>query len=231
MITRTVLIIEDEQNFVQTLEFALRNVPEHRYVVRHALSAEEGLEIIASGASFDVILLDYYLPGRNGGEFLQNVRERGIDTPVICISVSQDYKIVQGLLQAGADNYVSKEELNNSLALEKTISAVIEKRQYERRIADLEIGSHRMDAIMTIIRTVQHELNNPMAITQLALSRLGEPERLSPDEYRRTIDQVQEGINRMSSILRLLPEFREEMFNEKLHGLKIYSIPTKPPSP
>ncbi|MEX0736042.1 MAG: response regulator [Bacteroidota bacterium] len=231
MTIRTVLIIEDEANFVQTLEYALRNAPEHRYAVQHAPSAEEGAEIVAHGGRFDVILLDYYLPGRNGGEFLKTLRESGNETPVICISVSQDYKIVQQLLQSGADDYVAKEELNNTLALEKTISAVIEKKLYERRIAELEIGSHRMDAILTIVRTVQHELNNPMAISQLALSRLAEPERLSREEYRRAFDQVQEGIDRMASVLRLLPEVREEVFNEKLHGLKIYSMPAKPPSP
>lgn len=231
MITRSVLIVEDEQNFIQTLEYALRNSPEHRYNMRHAQSAEEGLEIIGNGARFDVILLDYYLPGRNGGDFLKTIREAGDETPVICISVSQDYKIVQELMQSGADNYVAKEELNNSLALEKTISAVIEKRRYEKRIAELEIGSHRMDAIITIVRTVQHELNNPMAISQLALSRLADPGKLSQEEYRRAFDQVQEGIDRMAAILRLLPEFREELFNEKLQGLKIYSLPTKSPSP
>ena len=121
--------------------------------------------------------------------------------------------------------------MNNSLALEKTISAVIEKRRYEKRIAELEIGSHRMDAIMTIVRTVQHELNNPMAISQLALSCLADPGKLSQEEYRRAFDQVQEGIDRMAAILRLLPEFREELFNEKLQGLKIYSLPTKSTSP
>jgi DNA-binding NarL/FixJ family response regulator len=231
MTIRSVLIIEDEASFVQTLEYALRNTPEHRYAVQHAPSAEKGAEIIARGERFDVILLDYYLPGRNGGEFLKTLRESGNETPVICISVSQDYKIVQQLLQSGADDYVSKEELNNTLGMEKTISAAIEKKLYERRIAELEVGSHRMDAILTIVRTVQHELNNPMAISQLALSRLAEPERLSREEYRRAFNQVQEGIDRMASVLRLLPEVRGEVFNEKLHGLKIYSLPTKPPSP
>ena len=109
MITRSVLIVEDEQNFIQTLEYALRNSSEHRYDMRHAQSAEEGLEIIGNGAHFDVILLDYYLPGRNGGDFLKTIREAGDETPVICISVSQDYKIVQELMQSGADNYVAKE--------------------------------------------------------------------------------------------------------------------------
>ncbi len=87
-----------------------------------------------------------------------------------------------------------------------------------------------MDAIMTIVRTVQHELNNPMAIAQLALARLLDPDRLSKEEYKRAIDQIQKGIDRMAAVLRLLPEFREEIFNERLQELKIYSLSTKLPA-
>jgi CheY-like chemotaxis protein len=74
-----------------------------------------------------VILLDFYLPGKNGAEFLQLIRTKGIEWPVICISVSQDYRIVQEFLRCEADDYIAKEQLNNGYAIEKVISAVLDK--------------------------------------------------------------------------------------------------------
>ncbi|MEX0737096.1 MAG: histidine kinase dimerization/phospho-acceptor domain-containing protein, partial [Bacteroidota bacterium] len=112
----------------------------------------------------------------------------------------------------------------------KAIFAGLAKRQYRQEKARLEITQQRLDAITTIIRTVHHELNNPMAIMKLAISKITTPGELTEEEFRRYAAQVQENIERMTEVLRRLPYFQEEVLNTQLRGLKLYALPDDPSS-
>src|SRR5687767_2710200 len=62
----------------------------------------------AIAGSFDLILLDVMLPGRDGFEVCREVRRAGIETPIILLTAkSQEAEKVLGL-EAGADDYVTK---------------------------------------------------------------------------------------------------------------------------
>ena len=54
-----------------------------------AKSGEEGLSL-ASTEDFDVIVLDWLLPGRDGLEVLKTLRSRGCRTPVPCSPLARD---------------------------------------------------------------------------------------------------------------------------------------------
>ncbi|MFZ5889674.1 MAG: response regulator [Myxococcota bacterium] len=66
-----ILIVDDEQMIRATLERMLR--PPHR--VTHAESARAALELIASGQRFDLVLCDLMMPGMNGMELYQALRQ------------------------------------------------------------------------------------------------------------------------------------------------------------
>jgi signal transduction histidine kinase len=144
------------------------------------------------------------------------------------ISSSQDYKIVHDVFKLGADDYLTKEELTNAYVLEKAILAGLEKREYQRSMARNEVVRQRMDAITTIIRTVHHELNNPMAIIDLTLSKLTSSPDLTDPLIKAQIKEIQDNVDRMSDILRKLINLRDEMYNEALRGLKLFAVPDKP---
>jgi signal transduction histidine kinase len=84
-----------------------------------------------------------------------------------------------------------------------------------------------MDAITTIIRTVHHELNNPMAIIDLTLSKLASSSDLTDPFLKAQIKEIQDNVDRMSDILRNLLNLRDEMYNEALRGLKLFAVPGK----
>ena len=230
MVSRNILIVEDDEAVATSYQHILKRSLEYNYLIKSVTSAEDALESVKKAGTFDVILLDFYLPGITGGEFLRALRTRDQDTVVIVISSSQDYKIVHDVFKLGADDYLTKEEATNAYVLEKAILAGLEKREYQRAMARNEVVRQRMDAITTIIRTVHHELNNPMAIIDLTLSKLtSSPEQKDP-MIKTQIKEIQDNVDRMSDVLRRLLNLRDEMYNEGLRGLKLFAVPDIGPS-
>ncbi len=99
-----ILIIEDEKKIAKALREGLE--AEH-YEVSTAATGEEGF-FLASQSSFDLILLDLMLPGRDGIDVLATLRKRGIQTPVFVLTVKNTVKDRVLGLDQGADDYLVK---------------------------------------------------------------------------------------------------------------------------
>ena len=79
----------------------------HGYDVDTAEHGEDGLKK-ALGGTFDLVLLDVMLPGIDGFEICNRIRQQDRQQPVIMLTAkSSDEDIVQGLT-LGADDYVAK---------------------------------------------------------------------------------------------------------------------------
>jgi two-component system alkaline phosphatase synthesis response regulator PhoP len=99
-----ILLVEDEPGLQLTLSDRLRR---EGYVVDTAGDGQTGLDKAATG-EFDLVLLDVMLPRKNGFDVLRDLRQRGLETPVIMLTArSQVVDTVVGL-KLGADDYLSK---------------------------------------------------------------------------------------------------------------------------
>ena len=102
--TAKVLIVEDERGIAMALEDDL-TLEGYRVEV-----IGDGVEAVkrARAASFDVILLDVMLPGKDGFEVCRELRRNGIKTPILMLTArAQEAEKVLGR-EAGADDYVTK---------------------------------------------------------------------------------------------------------------------------
>jgi two-component system, OmpR family, copper resistance phosphate regulon response regulator CusR len=99
-----VLVVEDERKLAQVIGSALQ--AEH-YEVVLAPTGEDGF-FRANAEVFDLVVLDLMLPGRNGLEILQTLRQRHIDTPVLILTARDgvDDRVLG--LDLGADDYLVK---------------------------------------------------------------------------------------------------------------------------
>ena len=99
-----ILVIEDEAAIREGL---LDVLVYHKYEVDSASSGPEGLDKALTG-KFDLVLLDIMLPGMDGYEICDRIRNEDRDQPIIMLTAkTADEEIVQGL-KLGADDYVSK---------------------------------------------------------------------------------------------------------------------------
>jgi len=98
------LLVEDEQKIA---DFIYEGLSAKDFVVTHCADGHEGYEV-GSNNTFDIIILDIMLPGRDGLDILSSLRKAGIDTPVILLTARNELgDRVQGL-EMGADDYLAK---------------------------------------------------------------------------------------------------------------------------
>ncbi len=99
-----VLLVEDDRKLLDALSHLLK---ETGYIVDRAADGEAGSEMAAMGV-YDVIVLDRMLPKRDGLSLLKEIRERGVDTPILFLTaLDAPEQRVEGL-NAGADDYLIK---------------------------------------------------------------------------------------------------------------------------
>ena len=98
-----ILIIEDEMTIVDLISF---NLKREGFEIDAAYDGISGLEKALSGWA-DLILLDVMLPGMNGFELLQQLRQES-DVPVIMVTAREEERDKVLGLETGADDYMTK---------------------------------------------------------------------------------------------------------------------------
>ncbi len=99
-----ILVIEDDAKTAQ----ALRNGLNHEgYDTVVAGTGEEGFSLLKA-EPFDLVILDWMLPGRDGLDILRNLRARGTRTPVLLLTARDAVEDRVLGLDAGADDYLVK---------------------------------------------------------------------------------------------------------------------------
>jgi len=161
---RQVLLVEDEPGLVMTLTDRLA---EEGYQVQAANDGGAALEQTAA-RSFDVIILDVMLPYSNGFDVCQDLRRRGITTPVLMLTAkSQVVDKVVGL-KLGADDYLTKPfEMIELLA---RIEALLRRASTSDRKPLLD-GKFRFGEILVDFRTTE-------------VFRSGQPLKVSAREFK-----------------------------------------------
>jgi DNA-binding response OmpR family regulator len=100
----SVLVVEDEQKVANALREGLEG-EQYDVAVEHT---GEGAFFRLNTESFDVILLDLMLPGRDGLQILRTLRQRGDKTPVLVLTARDTLEDRVTGLDSGADDYLVK---------------------------------------------------------------------------------------------------------------------------
>lgn len=135
-----ILLVEDEQKIA---DFICEGMRTKNFIVTHCADGNQGYEV-ASKNTFDIIILDIMLPGRDGLDILRSLRQMGNDTPIILLTARNELgDRIQGL-EMGADDYLAKpfyvEELN------ARIQALL-RRHAGTQQHMVEVGSLQLDCI------------------------------------------------------------------------------------
>lgn len=166
-----VLIVEDELRLAENLAAALR---EAGLAVDHAANGLSG-EDLAQQDQYDVVVLDLMLPGKNGLDVLRSLRQKRKTTPVLILTAQEGKASTIELLNAGADDYLSKPfDLGELIA---RVKALIRRGKGVAdpvlRVGSIEInslqqtarrGSHVLDLSPTEYRILEYLMHRPRAV-------------------------------------------------------------------
>jgi diguanylate cyclase (GGDEF)-like protein len=118
-----ILAVDDQQYFRVFLEDLLR---EEGYAITTAAGGAEALAVLES-ERFDVIVTDLVMPGMDGSELVQRVKERWPEQDVVVVTSVGDLKTAIDAMKLGASDYLLK-PLDRA-ALLRSLSQLLERRR------------------------------------------------------------------------------------------------------
>jgi DNA-binding NtrC family response regulator len=161
----SILIIDDEAEIRESLQTLLEM---DDYRVEVAGSGEEGLVRIAT-QPFDLVLLDFALPGKNGLEVLADIHERDPQLAVIMITAYGTVENAVSAMQAGAGNFIQKPWGNEKLLAD--VRAAIARHRAEEENVQLKRALKQRYNFEAIIGKSEPMLRILDLVAQVAPSR------------------------------------------------------------
>ncbi|MEX8520665.1 MAG: response regulator [Leptothrix sp. (in: b-proteobacteria)] len=193
-----ILLVEDDRELRQMLASALE-VEGHQ--VRTAASVAEARALLQH-APVDLVLLDLGLPDGNGDTLLAELRQHR-STPVLVISAHQSDSRKIGLLDAGADDYLTKPFSVGELLARMRVAL-----------------RHRGTTVSPAITHYQQDgLDIDLSLHRVSLR--GEPLHLTPTEYK-LLARLVRNTGQVVTHRALLSDVWGAEFTEHTHYLRLY---------
>jgi len=185
-----VLIIEDDEKTARAIASGLET---GGFSATTAHTGEEGFFLL-NAEPFDLVVLDWMLPGRDGIEILKNLRARGSKTPVLLLTARDAVEDRVLGLESGADDYLVKPFAFAELlarirsllrrsspadALKKTVADLLvdlEARRVSRAGKPIELTPREFDLLAYLLRQPCQVVTREM----LARDVWGEANRITP---------------------------------------------------
>jgi two-component system, NtrC family, response regulator AtoC len=102
---RTILVGDDDSEVRDFLEVTLRH---HGYGVHLAEDGNQVMDHLGSEKRFSAVLLDIFMPGKNGFELLREIRMKDRDLPVIMLSGASSPENIVEVMKSGATDFLGK---------------------------------------------------------------------------------------------------------------------------
>lgn len=103
------IVIADDHSVVRTgIKTVLSNQPDFE-VIGEAVNGDDALQIVNT-LNPDVLLLDFQMPGMDTKDVVRGIKKRDAQVKVLILSAFKEQPIVIGIMKAGADGFMMKDE-------------------------------------------------------------------------------------------------------------------------
>jgi len=217
---QTILLIEDNPGDSRLIKEMLNEITSINYRLIIAETLKEGCEEIKKN-DFILILLDLNLPDSSGIKTFDTVMNFAEKIPVVLISGMQDVELSLSLIKEGAQDYITKQDINSTL-LGKTIlfakerkkllseliiankELAFQNKEKEKRAAELVIAkdhAEQSDRLKSaFLANMSHEIRTPMNGILGFAELLKEP-NLTGEEQQEYIEIIEKSGVRMLNII------------------------------
>lgn len=156
-----ILVVEDEKELNRAVCAFLN---QNGYESEGCLHVNEAYDAMYGGGLFDLIISDIMMPGTDGFEFAQTVREQNQEIPILFMTARDDFAAKQKGFQSGIDDYMVKPVDLNELLLR--VGALLRRAKIANS-RKLEIGRLRLDADERTVYLGEEEI--PLTVREFNL--------------------------------------------------------------
>jgi signal transduction histidine kinase len=210
-----VLLVEDNPIDAMIVKKILQRDNAFEYEVVHLVSGEDALSKLENWP-YDIMLLDYNLPKKNGLETLREIKARNIEMPIVMITGQGDEATAAKLIKEGAFDYLPKKENYQDsvpLMIRKTMTEFRAKTEREKLQKEIVLRKEELENINSqlkeldrmksdFVANVAHELKTPLTIIKGNLDNIdrGFAGEVQPKQKEILVD-VFRVINRLSRLI------------------------------
>lgn len=216
-----VLLVEDNVDFAKLVRLYLSRFDEAQFDVIWKENGSEGIEEAVQNKYIDVILMDYFLPGLNGLEITKALKEKNVNVPVIFLTVNKDMNLAVEVMKLGVQDYLVKEEISTPI-LPKTILSVVEKKKFQREIAELEIRQKRLEAMQELVVGITNEISSPLTSMKSLIDSL--IQKGLPEKTAKYLLIMQDNVQRIETKMEKLANLREDKTVQYIKDIKMIDL-------
>lgn len=129
------MLDDDEEDYALTCEL-LTNIPQNNFKIEWAANYTVAIKMISTG-TYDLCFVDYRLGAKTGIDFLKEVLNSNIETPVILLTGVGNRTVDLMAMEFGAYDYLVKTELNSE-KLERCIRYVLDRAEAFKALRNSE---------------------------------------------------------------------------------------------
>lgn len=219
--TVDILLVEDNEDFAKLLNVYLQRFEKDKFNIIWKENYAGAMAEIQAGTHIDVILMDYFLPGKNGLEITKELRDKGINLPIVFLTVNRDFDVVLNVMKLGVADYLVKEEISSAV-LPKTILKVIDEQKLKNQLLQIEISRHRLDAMREMLDSVLDDLERPLVEMKGVLDAL---HQYAADEAKlKYLKIVQDNVSRISSKIEKLRKLKTDKTIQYIKDIKMIDL-------
>lgn len=137
---KTILMVEDEEDLLELVEY---NLTKAGFDIIGCLDTKN-IQAILDEESVDLILMDRNLPGIDGANYIQSLRTKGYNTPVIYLTAKTAQSDILEGFEKGGDDYITKPFDKDELIAR--INAVIKRSKKEAVIIKARDITYNFDS-------------------------------------------------------------------------------------
>ena len=197
-----------------------------------ARSASDGLQAwdLFRSEPVPLVILDLTMPVLDGLEVCRRIRahDAGRETFVLVMTARDARDDLAEVLDAGADDYVSKPSTPENLRARLEIATRRIAQNEARRAAEAELARARwLAGIGETTIALEHEINNPLSALLGHAELLLMDRTLSPDQ-REQLQVVREQAARIAEVVRRLAKLKNPQSVEYLEGARMLDLSERP---
>lgn len=216
-----ILLIEDNKDFAKLLQIYLQRSDKDRFAVIWKENYADAMKEIESNNDLHVILMDYFLPGKNGLEITEELMGKKIDLPIVFLTVNKDFDLAVKVMKLGVADYLVKEEISSPV-LPKTILSVIEKHRLKQQLVGIEVSRHRLRAIRGLIADVIDDLERPLLDMREISGQLDR--HFSKDAQKNYMKIIQDNVRRITEKLEKLKNLKQDKAIKYIKDIKMIDL-------